>query len=388
MKNHVAYITALSAAPVIGILAAVLLIAACNTTVCNESREPGSPEAAFSRGVNFSGWFEASSPRRISFTKFTEQDFADARGLGSGIIRLPINLHAMTGGAPEYTLDPLFLEFLDQAVDWAEKYGLYIILDNHSFDPVAATADDIDQILIPVWRQLAAHYKDRGAYVLYEVLNEPHGISAERWGVIQGEAIEAIRAIDPVHTIIAGGVGYNSIDGLSSLPEYTDPNIIYTFHFYDPYLFTHQGETWGSPPNLANLRGIPFPSNAHSMPPIPDEYKNTWIADSLKYSYANDAKAATLAAALDRAVKFSTDRGGVPLFCGEFGVYMINSLNEDRVRWYRTVTELLDKRDISRTSWDYTGGFGLFKTPGARDIHSELNVDVARALGFTPPPRR
>ena len=134
--------------------------------------------------MNFSGWFEAYSAQGIPFTRYAEEDFAHVKSLGADVVRLPVRMHSMTAGAPSYTLDPLLLGFLDCAVDWAEKHELYIIIDNHSFDPVEATANDIDTILIPVWEQIARRYKDRGNYVIYEILNEPHGISDQRWGEI------------------------------------------------------------------------------------------------------------------------------------------------------------------------------------------------------------
>ena len=66
----------------------------------------------FSRGVNLTNWFQTSSAQQIQFTKFTKQDFINIKSLGCDVIRLPINLHAMTSGSPEYTIDPLFLLFL------------------------------------------------------------------------------------------------------------------------------------------------------------------------------------------------------------------------------------------------------------------------------------
>jgi len=339
----------------------------------------------FSRGVNFSEWFEASSPRTIVFTAYTEQDFIDAYSIGVDIIRLPINLHSMTNGAPDYRLDPLFLRLLDQAVDWAEKHKLYIILDNHSFDPVAATDPNIDAVLIPVWTQMARHYKDRSDYILYEVLNEPHGIEAARWAAIQEKVVKAIREIDSHHRIIVGGIEYNSINALLDLPVYKYDNIIYTFHFYDPYFFTHQGETWGTPPNLKTLRDMPFPADAHALPEVPQELQGTWIEESIKYSYKKDATSEALARQLDKAAQFSRERGGLSLFCGEFGVYIPNSLPEDRVRWYQTTTQLLARRGIARTSWDYYGGFGIFKTDKGGSFNSDLNVGVIKAMGFSPP---
>ncbi|MDR0301781.1 MAG: glycoside hydrolase family 5 protein [Treponema sp.] len=341
----------------------------------------------FEKGVNFSGWFESFSASSIPFTKYVEQDFVNVKSLGADVIRLPIRMHSMTGGQPDYTLDPLLLKFLDMAVDWAEKYGLYIIIDNHSFDPVKNTEDDIDKILIPVWEQVAQRYKNRSDYVIYEILNEPHGISDARWGEVQGLAINAIRKHDTKHYIIVGGTDYNSLGKMSALPEYSDTKLIYTFHFYDPYLFTHQGAGWGGPPVLSSLAGVPFPYNSKRMPKIPAELKGTWVEGSLNYSYSKDADPNTLYNTLNKAVSFSKERN-VPIFCGEFGVYMINSLKEDRVRWYQIVSKALAKRRISRTSWDYYGGFGIFNSEGRGDFFADLNTDVVRALGFTPPPQK
>jgi len=367
----------------------IIILAACGSTEAAVKNEPErQPDAAlrsapFSRGVNFSGWFESFSAGGIPFTRYAEQDFIDAKSLGVDVIRLPIRMHSMTSGAPNYTIDPLLFKFLDMAVDWAEKYEIFIIIDNHSFDPVKKTDDDIDKILIPVWSQVAQRYKDRSDFVVYEILNEPHGISDARWGEVQGMAIEAIRSIDQRHAIIVGGTEYNSIGKLSAIPRYSDTNLIYTFHFYDPYLFTHQGASWGEPPLLSPLARVPFPADSRRMPRIPRELRGTWIENSLTYSYANDAGYSKLSSTLDRAVAFSRERD-VPVFCGEFGVYMINSLQEDRVRWYAFVADALDKRNISRTSWDYYGGFGVFNS-GTGEFKYDLNTEVVSAMGFTPP---
>lgn len=337
----------------------------------------------FSRGLNFTTWFEASSPRAIIFNKYTEQEFKNVKDMDIDVIRLPINLHSMTG--PDYSL---FLQFLDTAVDWAEKHEIYLILDNHSFDPVKATAVDIDTILIPVWTQMAEHYKNRSKYILYEILNEPHGIDAKKWAEIQEKVVSAIRAIDSEHYIIVGGVDYNSIDKLFDLPQYNFNNIIYTFHFYDPYLFTHQGETWGSPPNLRTLKGMPFPADAHAIPPISSELKGTWVDQSIRSSYRQDAAVKAMAKQLDKAAQFSKERSDVPLLCGEFGVYIPNSLPEDRLRWYQAAAKLLDNRRIARTSWDYYGGFGIFNTDKGGSFESDLNVDIVKAMGFNAPPQK
>jgi endoglucanase len=77
-------------------------------------------QAPFSRGVNLTGWFQTSSTRQIQFTKYTKKDFQNIKNLDCDVIRLPINLFYMTNGNPDYTIDPLLFDFLDQAVNWAE----------------------------------------------------------------------------------------------------------------------------------------------------------------------------------------------------------------------------------------------------------------------------
>ena len=337
--------------------------------------------APFSKGVNFSGWFESSSAHSIPFTKYTEQDFIDVKSLGADVIRLPVRMHSMTGAAPNYTLDPLLLKFLDIAADWAEKHKLYLIIDNHSFDPVLATSVDIDKILIPVWAQVARHFRNRSEYIIYEILNEPHGISDSRWGEIQRLVIQEIRKHDQKHAIIAGGTDYNSVGKLLSVPRYDDQNLIYTFHFYDPHIFTHQGATWGEP-SLANLKGVPFPYDISKMPELPANLRGTWVEGSYSgYSWAADFKA--LNYTLERVSQFAIERN-VPVFCGEFGVFMPNSNPVDRILWYEFVTKSLDRRNISRTSWDYYGGFGVFNSDMG-DFNHDLNIEVVRAMGFNPP---
>ncbi len=132
-----------------------LLIIVCLLIFCTtEGQTP------FNRGVNLTGWFQADSPGQIQFTRFVKQDLVNIKSLGCDVIRLPINLHSMTAGAPAYTIDPLFYSFLDSVVTWAEELKIYLILDNHSFDPAASTSTGVGEILNKVWSQMAQHYKE------------------------------------------------------------------------------------------------------------------------------------------------------------------------------------------------------------------------------------
>ncbi len=366
-------------------IVAVLILVAGACAFGQIRPKPGevfNTETPFHRGVNLTGWLQAGSARQIQFTKFTKQDFINIKSLGCDVIRLPINLHFMTDGEPNYTVDPLFFYFLDQIVDWAEELELHLILDNHTFDVAANTDANVDKVLVPVWSQMAEHYKDRSTYLYYEILNEPHGITDARWGLVQQRVVNAIRAIDETHTIVVTGAGWGSYNNLKYLPFYRDNNLIYSFHFYDPFMFTHQGASW-TDPSMEPLAGVPFPYGVAPMPACPAELKGTWVESSLN-SYKNDGTVQHVKTLIDVAIKFRTERQ-VPIFCGEFGVYMRNSKDEYRVYWYDVVHQYLEENRIAGTSWDYQGGFGLFQAGSNELFEHDLNVPLVEALGLTAP---
>ncbi len=341
-------------------------------------------EVPFSKGVNLTQWFQEPSARQIQFSKFTREDIEEIQSLGCDVIRLPINLHFMTDGAPDYIIDPLFYSFLDQVVDWTEELGIHLILDNHTFDPAVSTDPNIGEVLVKVWSQMAKHYKDRSDLIYYEVLNEPHGIDDALWGTIQGEVIEAIRNEDTRHTIVVGGADWNSYRTLERLPRYEDDNLIYTFHFYDPFLFTHQGATWTSP-SMLSLADVPFPYEEERMPALPADLLGTWVGFNY-LSYPSEGTVTRVQSLLDIAARFRDERQ-VPVFCGEMGVFKPNSQEDDRVLWYEEVRSYLDEIDITWTMWDYQGGFGVFEKGSNELFDHDLNLSLLEALGWETPPQ-
>lgn len=340
-------------------------------------------QVSFNRGVNLTGWFQTSSAQQVQFTKYTKKDFQNIKSLGCDVVRLPINLFYMTNGSPDYTIDPLLYEFLDQAVNWAEELQMYLILDNHTNDDLASKNANLEAVLTKVWVQMAGHYKNRSNYVLYEILNEPNGtLTTASWSKIQQAAITAIRTVDTKHTIVVGGASYNSYTELAALPVYTDNNLIYTFHFYDPFMFTHQGATWASP-SMASLANVPFPYNASTMPSTPSDLVGSWVGNALT-NYKNDGTLVKVKSLIDMAAAFKTSRN-VKVYCGEFGVYIPNSPNADRNYWYQEVRKYLEAKQIPWTTWDYQGGFGLFTKGSAELFDYNLNIPLVTALGLTAP---
>ena len=357
----------------------VLVLLALSFSFCPLSAQP-----PFTKGVNLTGWFSSNSSRTIPFNKFSKKDLQDIKSLGCDVVRLPIALHRMTSGAPDYRVDTLFYYYLDQVIDWTEELNMNLIIDNHTIPD--ATSKTVEIPLLKIWPQMAKHYKVRSTSVYYEILNEPNTLLAADWARIQAKVVDSIRAYDTIHTIVVTGADWGGISGLTKLPKLSDNNLLYSFHFYDPFLFTHQGATWTSP-SMGDLAGVPFPYNAARMPACPASLKGTWVEGSLSSAYRNDGTVAKLKTTIDLAAKYAATNG-VKVYCGEFGVYNQNSPETDRVEWYKVVPAYLTEKSIPWTMWDYQGGFGLFHKGSNEIFEYDINRPLAEGMGLTLPPFR
>ncbi|HCS73996.1 MAG TPA: hypothetical protein DIW17_08990 [Clostridiales bacterium] len=350
----------------------------------DENKTPVILNVPFSKGVNLSNWFLADREDDIYKQKYTKKDFEDIKSLGIDVIRLPIRFYKIAGNAPDYLLNQSFFDKLDYALDLAEQTGINIILDNHSYfgsNPFPAQYGE--EQLTKIWQQVALHCKERSDLVYYELYNEPDGnYMRNNWGEMQGRLIDAIRKIDTRHTIIVGGYDANSPGTLKDLPVYDDDNLIYTFHFYEPFLFTHQASDWTL---LENVSDIPFPYQSDKMPECPPELIGTgeW-GDRLFIDYPTKGTVAAVKNSIDQAVSFSKSKN-VPVFCGEFGVHMYGVDNDQRCFWYKTVYDYFEANDIPWTMWDYHNSFGLFKEGGSYRFEYDLNVPLLEALNLNIP---
>ena len=347
----------------------------------NLSAQPSMP---FTKGVNLTNWFQVNEVGQIQINKYTKKDFEQLRSLGCDVIRLPIHLHSHTTGQPNFEVNPLLFEFLDEIVGWAEDLNMHLILDNHTFDPAGFTPLTIDLPLLKIWPQIASHFNGKYKHIYFEILNEPNGITDAAWNQIQGKVITAIRQVNKEHTIIVGPANWNNYQNLKSMPVYEDKNLIYTFHFYEPFLFTHQGASWTTP-SMSSLKDVPFPYQKSKMPVFPTQLKGTWVESAFN-DYGRIGHIDYVKEQLSIAVKFAKERN-VPIYCGEFGVFASASPEIDRTFWYEYIRKELESQKISWTIWDYHGGFGLFENGTNGIFDYDLNIPLVKALGLNVPPQ-
>lgn len=355
-------------------------VKAAGTAILSES-EAVAPlkEIPFHKGVNVNAWFDIPASN-VDLNKYKASEFENLKRLGMDVVRLPINFHSNVGPAPDYKLDEGYLSNLDEAVNRITGNGLWVILDHHSLSTEAFPADG-EALITSCCRQLALRYKGRDNVAL-ELFNEPFREELkELWPTMQGRIIKAVRACDPNLIIVATGWGCYP-KNLKELPEYNDPRVVYTFHYYDPIVFTHQLAYWDE--NLGKLSGYPFPYDASRMPEIHQDWQKEPYLTFLYNSYPEMATANQIRKDISELADWALQQGKL-LFCGEFGA-LNTSEPADRYRWYKAIGDVLKEKNIPWTLWQYhddqTVNFSIFK--GNRYFRN-LDTEMLEALGITIP---
>jgi aryl-phospho-beta-D-glucosidase BglC (GH1 family) len=378
-------------------LAVAAVTPACVATPGRESEEVGHigttvPEARaarLARGVNLSHWFAGAygdAPRLDVDSGFTTvEDLRKIRALGFRHVRLPVAPEPMCHESDPERIEGPALDALDRALDAIAAESLAVIIDLHPaqggpFKKRLADDDAHVRTVARFWRALARHLATRDPEMVFlEVMNESEVKDRARWSAVQRTLLAAMREGAPGHTLIATGARWGSVRDLALLEPVRDRNVVYDFHFYDPYEFTHQGATWAVD-RWSHLRSLPYPSSVERVVPTLGMI-GTASAKMTALKYGTKGWDAELLAERLEAVSGWADRHGVRVMCGEFGAYRAGAPAADRARWLRDVRTLLERSRIGWSVWDYaSAGFGIVdpKSGEAR----RPDPAVVRALGL------
>ncbi|MCM1289879.1 MAG: cellulase family glycosylhydrolase [Corallococcus sp.] len=190
---------------------------------------------------------------------WSDLDFQLCKDMGMNVLRLPFTYMDVDSAA----LDGLShagqnydFSILDDFVERAAKYGMYVILDLHGAYGSHNGQDHSGQILgagqvdfysnetkialtVKLWSALAEHFKDNVTVAGYDILNEPGENggwindtvgNAPHWDVFD-RIYQAIRKTDVYHIVI-----FESSWGANNLPMpdvYGWKNCMYSFHHYN-----------------------------------------------------------------------------------------------------------------------------------------------------------
>ena len=270
-------------------------------------------------------------------------------------VRLPIDYTVIEDDITPFQYKEEGFAYIDQCIKWCEANNLNIILDLHRTAGYAFHSLDNNQLFedetlqnrfISIWQAFANRYKEYGKNVTFELLNEIVEPSSDRWNKLSKKAVAGIRSIDANRVIIIGGNYYNSVTTLKELDRIEDDNLVYTFHFYEPHIFTHQKASWESPMKELNFV-VPYPSGS-------EDYQK-YLRQSEKFqkqlSFEERIGKDYISKFLQPALDFIKERN-VPLYCGEFGV-IDNAPLESNLRWHEDLCDLLIEYGIGRAVWTY-----------------------------------
>ncbi|WP_305098393.1 glycoside hydrolase family 5 protein [Croceibacterium aestuarii] len=284
------------------------------------------------RCINMGNSFEVSEVGKSGVSNAGAEDFARIARAGFETIRLPVRWSDKTGAEPGYTIEKKWMAQVDKAVDQALGAGLNVILNDHHFDALDDDPAANSAKLAAIWRQVAGHFADRPTDRLwFEIENEPHNkLTNANLLATLNPALAEIRATNPDRPVIIGGEFWSGIDSLATLKLPDDPNVYPTFHYYEPFDFTHQGATWAGDP-----------------PP------------AIGRSYGTEDDAARLVRDVAKIRAYVERTGKVP-FMGETGAYEGYIAPPERAAYHRAVREAFAPTGIGICAWAYTNTFPFY----------------------------
>jgi len=306
-------------------------------------------------GVSIS-WLEQTWNKNILDSNVvTTSDFRLLKQLGFKCIRIPVAFsHFQTNNS----YNPKLLEHIDQIIRLCHLYGFKVIICYHSGNLDENTYGAEVQHVIALWQILAKkYYRQSADDLFFELYNEPPHMNPDIWQNAANEMIKGVRTVDKKRTLIVGASNFNSIYELSRTTPLNDDNIIYTFHFYEPFFFTHQGAEWIGD-QVATIN-VPFPYNASTFPPLHPRAKNTW-GETNYYQYRTDGNEQSVKDKL-QIVKNWGIKYNVPLLCGEYGAYNKYADQASRCRYIKAVRQTLKAMHMPGILWDYNSNFSIFE---------------------------
>ena len=256
-------------------------------------------------------------------------DFVRIRAAGFDTVRIPVRWSNKTRQQPDYAIDPEWLARVTEVVDQALAADLNVILNDHNFEALHEQPQANRDKRAAIWRQVAAHFADRPVGRLwFEIENEPHGaLTNDNLVATLTPALAAIRATNPDRPVVIGGSNWSGIDSLATLELPEDPNVHPTFHYYEPFDFTHQGATWAGQVPKARTR-----------------------------DYGTRADAERLATDVAKLEAYIARTGLTP-FMGETGSYDGGTSLAERIQYHAAVREAFAPTGIGTCAWAYTNTF-------------------------------
>jgi endoglucanase len=348
----------------------------------------------------------------------TDGELRSIREAGFDFVRMPIDpaIFLWPGNLDKRNT---LIAGLKEALRRVKAAGLKVVVDVHAL-PVSRpwksigtesyleSGDSFANYLELVAVIATALAKEDPSRVALEPMNEPtadceHPSSGARqkWPAMLDRLHQTARQAAPNLSLILSGACWGSAAGLARLNPATieDENIIWSFHSYEPFIYTHQGASWTGgpeshvvgltyPPTRKQRRALLQTATASIAKAEVSKARKAQLHKELRYNldhYFADSRK-DMRQAFARVAKWAA-RHGIPsgrILLGEFGAHRLQSPQGDdstRARYLRDVRQQAEKAGYGWSVWSWSGSFGIARTEKGRDITPE----ILSSLGLNTP---
>ena len=329
----------------------------------------------------------------------TQEDFDRLSAMGANYVNL--SHPGLFTEKPPYALDPAVRQNLDALIAMAQNANLYVVISfrtgpgrsefaffhGQDWFPPSYYNDQVwkeqaaQDAWAAMWRAAAEHYQGNPVVAGYDLMVEPNANdvwldlwdAAEfyadyagtlyDWNPLHARISAAIREVDADTPILTGGMSYSSLLWLPYVIPTGDAKTVYTFHMYEPHVYTHQ-----DPPLALSYPGT-FDADWDGKP---DAVDRDWLDQFLATA---DAFAA---------------QHGAAVACNEFGV---KRWEPGADAYFADVASLLEQRGLNRALWAWAPDYPPRATddparhpPGHPPAHPTPPPHTARARRPDPSP--
>jgi endoglucanase len=326
--------------------------------------KPATPPAnvTFNRGVSIGNWM-AKIRRGQPFggTTIGPDDLAWIAQQGFDHVRIPVDgrLLVMPDGSLDETKITRFLE----AVKWARDNHLGVVLDMHFLpggtaaydannqDPAIFTDARARATAAEFWGRLAKRLAGEGAWLRFELVNEPMAPGNDQLNTLNKALLTAIRAADTNRVVYVTSNLESAFTTLEDVVVPDDPHVAIVLHYDEPLIFSHQRASWKQlPPDMPPVN---FPGT------VPDLSKILPAGHPLARTSLTELKIEDVNAAFAKASAWLEKHApGKEVYLGEFGCYETAPADSRRT-YIATVRGAAEAQGWGWAVWDYNSSFAV-----------------------------
>jgi len=200
---------------------------------------------------------EVWSDNELPLTHHSEVDYTRVKDMGMNMVRFYLNYKTFENDATPYQYKQSGWDWIDQNIQWAQNNGILLLLNIHvpqgGFQSLGNSdalweQTEIQNRLAALWKAIAQRYKDETQIIGFGLVNEPVPTSdIVQWQQLAQRLTDEIRQADTNHIIFIEKAIY--VKGKPettdyNFPKINDNNVVYEFHFYNPFEYTHQLFSW------------------------------------------------------------------------------------------------------------------------------------------------